>query len=722
MKKLIAVLLTLCLLGTLIPATALAADKTQKISLEKAIQIAKGHFQPGKEFDQFDSAYEQSEFANVWSLRWYSSKEHAEVNVRIDAETGEVDGYNYYNPKDYEGFAYSSIPKVTKKEGEKIALDFIKKFAPSKAEHVVLKPSNQMYYGGPIFHNYTFYRVVNGIEYPGNNINVEVNGQTGEVRNFYSQWEKLSLAPVKAKLTQKDAQNKFNEDFGLELRYFKPQLSYRGQSKPVKLVYEIINPYQVTIDALTGEIVLDDYYYPYFRESEMAMDMGGAGSPKQELEPFEQEAVDEIKGLISKESALDIAKKVIDIPNKYNLLYSELRSDWEHPELKIWAFNWNYENKNHFGWISVEINAKTGQVLSFSSNEHQYDEQGRDLLQPETKVINTRAEAEKIIKDFIKTNYPEAVDNLQLRKDHQYELLIKYGKEAPNLDKDQAYYYFNYERLVDGIPYEQNYVNATVNSYTGKISDFRIRFIDTAFPTTGKVINQKQFVADFFKENPMQLVYTKDRDKNLRLVYKLSPLTSYRFDAITGDMLNWAGEVIKDTRTEELSGITGHPAEKDIKLLNELSLLYVKDGAYAPDAQLTQAELIKMLVKSTNSYINDSTQGDWYDAYYEQAKNSGLISEKEIAPAKIVTREEMAKFLVRTLVWDKIATLDIYQVPDFTDADQISKGYEGYVTIINGMELMKLEDNSFKPKAQVKKGDACTLMVEYLRMEKQRIY
>ncbi|HHU33130.1 MAG TPA: hypothetical protein GXZ50_10810 [Clostridia bacterium] len=722
MKKLIAVLLTLCLIASFLPATVLAAE-SQKISLEEAIKIAKSHFQPGKEYDQFDSSYEQSDYANVWSLRWYSSKEHGEIYVRIDAETGEVAGYNYYNPKDYDGRTYSSIPKVSKKEGEKIALDFIKKVAPSKAKQIVLKPTDQMYYGGPIFHNYTYYRVIDGIEYPANNINVEINGQTGEVRNFYSQWENLKLSPQKAKLSQADAQKIFNEKFGFELRYFKPQ-SYdnRKESKPVKLVYEIINPYQVTIDALTGEIVLDDYYYPYFRESEMAMDMGGAGSTKQALEPFEQEVVDQIKGLISKEDALTIAKKVIDVPKNFILRNSELRNDWDLPELKIWSFYWSYEEKNHYGWASVEIDAKTGKVLSFSFNEHKYDEQGKDLLQPDTMAIKTKAEAEKLVQDFIKANYPEAAGSLQPRKDYYYDIMVKYGENAPDMEKDQPYYYFNYERVVNGIPYGQNYVSATVNSYTGKISDFRIRFVDTAFPTTDNVINKDQFVADFFKNNPMNLVYTKDRDRNIRLVYKLAPIASYRFDAVTGDKLNWAGEVIKDTPKVELSGVTGHPAENDIKILHELGLLHVQDGAYSPDGNLTQAELIKMLVKSNNSYINDSAKGNWYDSYYEQAKNSGLITEKEANPTGNVTREEIAKYLVRTLVWDKIATLAIFQPPNFSDAEQITEGYEGYVAIASALDLITEEADAFQPKTQVKKGEACTLMVKYLKMEKQRVY
>lgn len=719
MKKWIAVLLTLCLMASLLPAAALAAEKTEKITLEKAIEIAKSYFQPPKEYDKFDSSYEHSEYANVWSLRWYSNKGHGDFNVRIDAMTGEVSGYSYYNPKDYEGRTYSSLPKVTKKEGEKIALDFIKKVAPSKASQIVLKPTNQNFYGGPTFHYYIFNRVINGIEYPNNNINIEIHGQTGEVRSFYSQWENLDVAPITAKLSQADAQKIFNEKFGLQLRYFKPQADYRAQNKPVKLVYEVTNPYQVSIDALTGEIVLDDNYWPYYREAEMAMDMGGAGNTKSALEPFEQEIVDEIKGLITKEEALAVAQKFIEVPNTFTLRNSELRSDWEFPELKVWSFNWNLDEKNHYGWASAEVNAKTGKILSFNFNDDRFDDQGKS--QQKSLVIKTKAEAEKIVTEFLKTNFPETVGNLQARPDYNYEIMLKYGENTPDLEKDQPSYYFNYERIVNGIPFGQNFVNVSVNSYTGKISDFRIRFLDLKFPAPDNVLAKDQFVADYFKNSPMNLVYTKDRERNMHLVYKLAPSPSYRFDAVTGDKLGWNGEIIKDTKVTELSDTTGHWAERDINLLNELGLFHLKDDKFNPDAQLTQAEMIKMLVKSNNSYLNDSAQGNWYDSYYDQAKNSGLILEKEVNPEAVITREEMAKFMARTMVWDKIATLDIYEPLKYSDANQISKDYQGYIAIISELKLITGDGKKFGPKAPVKKSEAAVIMVRYLRMEKQRI-
>lgn len=624
-----------------------------------------------------------------------------------------MSGYDYYNPKDFEGRNYSSISKITRKQGEQIAKDFLKKVAPSKADEVVLKPSKQNSLVGSTFHNYNFNqfnRVIKGVEYPSNYINIEVNGQSGEVRSFYSQWEHLNISPVSAKLTAIDAQKIFNDKFGLELRYFKPQPRHREQSKSLKKVYEITNPHQISIDALTGEIVFDDNYWPYFRENDGAADMqsmGSANTAKEELEPFEQEIVDEIAGLLSKEEALAIAQKFIAIPSGFTLRNSGLRNDWGFPQLKIWSFNWELEEKNRYGWVSVEVDAKTGKILSFNISDD-YTEGSKENKK---LIIKNRTEAEKLVQDYLKANYPETVGKLQARPNFSNEI---------DSNKDQANYSFDYERLVGDIPFGQNFVSANVNSYTGKITSFQIRFLDMDFPTYN-VLDKDQFQDDYFKNNPMNLVYTKDKEKKLRLVYKLAPSVSYRFDAVTGDKLDGDGEVIKDTTTLELTDIKGHWAESDINLLNELGLLYIKDNKFNPDGQLTQAEMLKMLVKSNYIYLNDSTKGNWYDSYYEQGKNSGLILEKEINPNAVVTKEELAKFMTRTLVWDKIANLDIYQPLKYSDASQISDGYQGYVSIISKLGLITGSGNTFAPKTQVKKGEAAVIMVHYLRMERQNV-
>lgn len=710
MKRFFTVLMIMSLLFSALPSfSALAqGQENQQITVEKAIEIAKGFFPVAKDFDQFDSNFEQNEYADIWALRWYHEKgDSGYLNVQVNAKTGEIAGFNVYNPADYSG-TFSSIPKVSRQAGEKIARDFIKKVAPSKVGEFILKPSSDNYYGGgPVFHNYSFIRTIAGIEYPANTIRVMVNGQTGEVRGFYLNWEEITAEPLTAKLTRQDAEKIFTDKFGFELKYFQPQPDGKT-SKPIKTIYEVKNPYQVTIDALTGEIVQDGYYGIYDRDA-----AGGVAQEKSmnqsSLEPWEQEVADELNALITREDALEIAAKAINIPKGYKLNSSSLNRDWFYPELRIWSFRWNLEEKDRYGWANVDIDAKTGKVLAFNYREPEDVDQQR--LQKPLK-IKTKAAAEKIVNDYLKDNYPEVVGNLRVQTDN-YDVRPLNAEEENN----RPSYYFRYERLVDGVPFSQNYVNATVNGYTGKITDFQIRFLDLEFPATDNVLEKAQFTADFLAKNQMILVYTKDQDKNLRLVYKLAPVDSYRFDAVTGQMLNYNGEPIIDQKAEELTDIKGHWAEGDINTLNQMGFLHYENNIFQPNAPITQAEVIKALVKSTSGYLTDATKGNWYDNYYREAKQSGLILEKEVNPHAAITREQLAKFIARTMVKDKISRLDIYQVP-FKDGGKISQGYQGYVAIVHGLGIITGDGTNFNPQAEVKRGEACVVLVRYLKIEK----
>lgn len=711
MKKTLAMLLIMALILGIMPLAS-AQEQSEPIQVEKAIAIAKSFFQIPATYDQFDSTYEQDEFTNAWSLRWYSDQGNGRINVTVDADSGEIVRYYAYDPQDRTG-KYSTIPKISRAEGEKIALDFIKKVAPSKAEQIILKSNNESYDGGPVFHNYTFYRLINGLEYPANNINVEVNGQTGQVRRFSSQWENINITPIVPKLTRQEAEKIFSNTFGFELKYFKPYAKGKT-NKPIMAIYEINNPFQVTIDASTGETVQDDYYGPYYEGKAMAgsQDME-YDSGKPELEPFEQKVVDELKGLISRESALEIAINAAGVPDNFKLSSSSLNTYWDFPELRMWSFDWELEEKDYYGYASAEIDAQTGKVLAFSFKEKDADDEessnGSNTKQ-QTFKIKSKSEAEKLVNIFLQSNYPEVIGNMRLQT----------GGDEPDEEQDennQPRYYFRYERLVNGIPFNQNYISVTVDSYTGKISSFRIRFVELDFPKTDDVLDKAEFIADFLAKNHMILVYTKDQDKDLRLVYKLAPLESYRFNAQSGQMIGYDGEPIKDKMKVDITDIKGHSAEQYINTLNQMGFLHCENGIFQPNAEITQAEVMKALVKSTNSYLTDSTKGNWYDTYYREAKQSGLIEEKEINPQAAVTREELAKFITRTMVGDNIATLNIFQV-DLADAAEISPGYAGYVAIVNELGIMAGDSSNFNPKANSLRGETCAILVRYLKTEK----
>jgi uncharacterized membrane protein YkoI len=709
MKRFCTVLIMIGLImGMMTGLTAWAQEQEDpEITLEKAILIAKGFFPDTKNYKKFDSRFEQNEYADLWALRWYHEKDDGYLSIQVNAVNGEINGFNVYDPAEYTG-TFSSIPKVSRETGEKIARDFINKVTPSKAGQFILKPSNDTYYygSGPVFHNYLFNRTIAGIEYPANTIRVTVNGHTGQVRSFNLTWEEITIPPLTAKLTRPEAEKIFTEKFGFELKYFKPPFDGKT-NKPVKTIYEINNPYQVTIDAMTGEIVRDGYYGIMYDTGADRMRAAEEKSAESPLEPHEQEIADELKTLISREKALEIALKTIDLSKEYKLNSASLNRDWNFPELRIWSFHWTLEEKDRYGWAGVEINAKTGKVLSFNSWEPDDGKQSQRPLK-----VKTRADAEKIVNSYLKANYPEVEGNLREQSEN-YDVRPLNAEEENN----QPSYFFRFERLVNGVPFSQNYVYATVDSYTGKITSFQMRFLDLEFPGTDNVLEKSQFTSDFLAKHPMILVYTKDQEQNIRLVYKLAPVDSYRFDAVSGAMLDYNGEPLPEKKTAEITDIKGHWAEGDINTLNQMGFLHYENSTFQPDAPFTQAELIKALVKSTYSYLQDATEGNWYDVYYREAKQMGLILENEVNPKAEINREQLAKFIARTMVKDKIAQLSIYTVP-FKDGGKISKGYQGYVAIVSGLGIMTGDGINFKPQETVKKGEACVALVRYLKTEK----
>ncbi|ATW26620.1 S-layer homology domain-containing protein [Candidatus Formimonas warabiya] len=709
MKKTLGILLLVGLILGIMPLVSLAQEQgSQKIQLEKAIEIAKSIFSIPQGYDQFDSSYDQDEFINIWVLRWSDSKGDGRVTVRVDAGSGEIAGYSAYSLADDEA-KYGSIPKISRTEGEKIALDFLKKAAPSKVNQVTLEPADSLYNNASAYHEYNFTRTINGIEYPANNISVQVNGQTGQVRRFDVEWENTNVAPIVPKLTREDGEKIFREKFGFELQYFLPA-SDGKTAKPIMLVYALDNPFEVTIDATNGAVVEDDDYGLYDEKN----GMGGMieeeepaySTENKALEPFEQKIADELKELIPREQALEIAQKAANIPANYPLLSSSLNGNGDFPESRVWSFDWELLGKNYYGWASAEVDAKTGKVLAFSQKEKLPEEETRPLK------IKTKAEAEKAALDFLQAGYPEAVGNLRLQIGND-----ELGPEEAGDKNNKPSYSFRYERLVNNIPFRQDYVSATVDSYTGKVSRFRIHFLDLDFPEAKDLIDKDQFTADFLAQNQMILLYTKDQQKNLHLVYKLAPLESYHFHAQNGQMIGYDGEPVKERQRTEITDIKGHWAEQDINTLDQMGLLHYENGLFHPDGEISQAEVIKALVKSTNSYYGDAAEGNWYDTYYREAKQSGLITEKEINPQAPVTREELAKFMTRAMGGEKFAALNIYKI-DFKDGTKVSPGYAGYVAIVHGLGIMTGDGSSFNPRAKLLKGEACAVLIRYLKTEK----
>ena len=120
MKKILSLVLALTLLFTnMLPVLAETSQSQTKISLEKAIEIAKNSFNINTEDCDFNqSYYENIEGTKQWQFNWNSRKNSHGISINVDAETGDV---LYMSQWKNESSNPSKLAKYKKEEASKKA-------------------------------------------------------------------------------------------------------------------------------------------------------------------------------------------------------------------------------------------------------------------------------------------------------------------------------------------------------------------------------------------------------------------------------------------------------------------------------------------------------------------------------------------------------------------------------------------------------------------------
>ncbi|MDW7674245.1 MAG: S-layer homology domain-containing protein [Bacillota bacterium] len=726
-KKTICLIITVLFLFTLSPAIALeavvekeimmkeegsvAVPKDIKVSLEEAIKIAKEHFNVSADYDVFRSSYNENESNNTWNLNWFDSTgQIGEVNVGINSITGEVMSFNSYNPKDLEGSAQQGyLPKLTRKEAQKIAESYFVKLTDKNTSDILPQPNTYQdvtLYKGPKFYEFSYARLVNGVPYKSDRTTISVNADTGELRSFHHNWDyKATFANTRV-ITQDDAVKLIKENIDMELIYYKGYS--RDGERPIQLVYQAKNPQNTMVDVSTGKLVEQqeyyDIYYDYAQGKMMKESM-----PAGNFTPQEQQELDQIAGLLSKEDAMAVATKNFDISEEYTLAQANLNRDWEFPQLIIWRFSWRFETKQKYAHMDVEIDAKTGKVIGFSQYSYDYESDSDMYVKPEDYKIKGRAAALEYAQKYIEENYPEIKDSIRLE--------VQPHEKLPVEDRFDSGYWFRFTRLVDDIPFPSNYISISVDAVKGEINNMSLRWIEQTFPKANDVIARDEIIEQFLTDNKVELEYVRQYDHNLGkldniyLVYRIPQIKSNLIDAGTGANLNHNGDVITERETVQYTDISGHWAEEDIKLLSEYKLLDFDGNEFKPNQAITQGELIKIFTRLQNPWLDEPR----IDPIYQMAVRNGIIMQAEKAPDSTVAREDMALMLVRFLGYEEISKLDIFKL-DFADVAEISKDKLGAVAIVDGFGFITGDDaGNFMPAKETTRAEAATILARMLR-------
>lgn len=226
---------------------------------------------------------------------------------------------------------------------------------------------------------------------------------------------------------------------------------------------------------------------------------------------------EEEKGL---ENVIKIIKRKFDIPEGCKFEYYDVYENQKGE--KTWNLGWYDKEKE------IRLNVSTtedGKIVYYGYNEP-YKEQERKF--PKVAEEQALGKAE----DFIRQISPAGT----LSRINRQDIF-----QNPIFNRD---YYFNYYRVVDGIPFYQDNVYVSVNSETGKIYYYNYNIDDKlVFSSTKKVISAGDAEKTYTEKLGLELIYKYDydyRDDKINIFSAYVPNYSndtYAIDAITGERI-----------------------------------------------------------------------------------------------------------------------------------------------------------------------------------------
>ena len=694
-------------------------EKNVKISKEKAKEIAKSTIKAYFNIVIDESKFTQRSNLNTsnyngmqnssWSISWemYNMEKNINISVNLNAETGEVIQASNYDHKVNEE---NAVPTITAKDAEKISDEFIKRIEPKKFNESIKRNYNNLGYYGSSNYNFNYINKVNGIDFEGNSINIDVDGVKGTVVSYYKNWnEDLKFPEVKDIIDSKTAAEAFKKEAKMNLKYvaFTQNYNYYDNKKAVKLLYatEFINGY--FLDAKDGKM--------------LNLNNPSIGAVVKDLNEKEKEVFYNKEIIVAPrtEAVEEVeAKKIINsfINKLYgegyvikDLGYQEYTEGYGTTGNKMWnAYFSKGESGKYNESGNISINALTGELL----NCNKYSNEDNNMSEKfEAKL--TWEEAYTKALDVVAKYYPGKVKQIKTEQYHYNN--ITYDK------MEERNYYFNFARLENGIEYNENSISVGISAVTADINNLNANWEkDIKFPEIKNVISTEDASEILFNMYKPSLAYTQiNKSSNpekpeleMKLAYKLSDsngLYNYtNIDALTGKVVSYNGENIDQNIELFKEQIKDSKAEKELSILAARGLIETID--FKLDKKVTQMDLIKMLVnargyrpymieKTAELKFSNITKADANYKYLQMAISYGIMenSEGEFIGEQLVTREDLAKTLVKFTNYSKLAEhSEIFKV-NYQDASKISKGSMGYIAIAEAFGFIQIENNVVNP-------------------------
>jgi Zn-dependent metalloprotease len=703
MKKLIA--WTVLVSMTVLAFAPLSAFADEPQELERAIRIAKESFSISDEYDQFNYDVRENAGRKIWSMAW-SSDDRSDGTIRVSVDSEDmITSYREYKPSKYEG---SKLPAISREQARERAEAFMEGLEKGLVDQLGQKDYRNESLGVETF-SFSYYRIIAGIPFYGNMVNVEVDKDTGAIKSYYRDWNgKIDFPSTEGIIGMDDAQEAYRDKIGLELIY-----KYKTQDDELipYLVYVPKERGSVWIDALTGEKISAPAYY-YAGGVEKVAD---EAKMENELTPEELNAIDEISQLINAEEAEEILRgwNEIGFDDGYEMVSSRLEKAWPDRNRFRWSMSFKKtveddgETRTEYGYGSVD--AESGEILSFGNS---FD--GSDLSD---EIAYGEEEALEAVEDFLRRFAPERMDDYVYENDLE---AVAFEKEE-NRRKS-----FNFTRRVEGIPFRSNSITVGFDAAEGRVLSYRLTHFHVGFPSAKGVASIESAYGALNEKIGLELLYVPVEEEyssrmsirenetgEVRLVYGLKPMKPAILEAEKLVLLNQNGSLYKEPEVSAYEDLKDHYSQEAVETLAENGI-YLEGDYYRPDESITQKDFFILFIHTMGYYVPDERDDEFIEGMYAYLLRQEIIAKEEINQEAIVKRIDAVKYIIRGLGYEKVALLDEIFSKGFADVDESYPELRGYVAIANGLGIVEGHAGSFYPESRLKRGDAAIMIYNRL--------
>ena len=148
---------------------------------------------------------------------------------------------------------------------------------------------------------------------------------------------------------------------------------------------------------------------------------------------------------------------------------------------------------------------------------------------------------------------------------------------------------------------------------------------------------------------------------------------------------------------------------------------------FAPDAEITRAELVTMLYRLEEApavegelAFEDVTSEAWYADAVLWAAETGIvngISETKFAPADVITREQIAVILARYAAFKGIDTATEHTLNAYADASDISEWALDAMEWANETGLIGgTSETALSPKASGSRAQIAVILARFMEL------